>query len=32
VKPWKFQKKLLKLSFVWPKGKRKKIKINWETV
>ena len=26
---WK--KKLPKLSFVWPKGKRKKIKINWNS-
>ena len=32
VKPWKFQKDLLKISFVCPKVKRKKIKINWETV
>ena len=28
VRPWKFQKNLLKISFVWPKGKRKKVKIN----
>ena len=25
------RKKLPKLSFVWPKGKRKKIKINWNS-